>query len=323
MYSFVMDAKQGGESSFLSTEIAVVVPCFNNRQAVEQLVLRTRNALDQLTKRYVLVIIDDGSTYDTWDVIQNVAFDSNVVAGIKLTRNFGQQAAISGGLDSVLADWYVLMDGDLQDEPEDIPDLLSLAKSGFDVVLARVGAKGDSERSRGFFSILFHQLFSLVTDSEVPKDTGSFRVMPYRAIDSFRNLHDRTEFFIGMVTWSGFPTATYDVVRKKRIDRSTGYGLRKRVKLVAITMVSFSKVPLYFSVFFGFSICVVATIAPSILIYLRLSVNIPEIGFASIMVALFFLSGTVLITLGVLGLYIGSIARVTSMRPLYVVDKIE
>ena len=238
--------------------------------------------------------------------------------GLRLTRNFGQQAALGIGLEASSANWVFTMDADLQDDPAHMPTMLATAKAGADVVLAQwTDAVGT--RSARSTSKLFYRTFNRLTGVELPPGTGTYRVMSRRVVDHFLALPDRTEFFGGMVAWFGFPMATVPVVRHEREHGKSGYNFRRRLTLATNALVSFSTIPLKIAAIFGLIVCAGSVVLGIAVVIMRVTGIIGEAGFAGVMVSLLFMSGTILLSTGILGFYLGSLIKSTSHRPAGVI----
>ena len=298
--------------------VSVVVPLYWSSATIKALVERISGVLRQRHITFEIVAVDDGSGDDTWDRVIDLLPDYPELRGLQLTRNFGQQAALGVGLEVSRGRWVITMDADLQDNPEYIPSLLEKAEYGFDIVLAQweapVGKRGARWSSR-----IFYQAFNRLTGIDLPPGTGTYRVMSRRVVDHFLALPDRTEFFGGMVAWFGFPISTVPVVRREREAGESGYSFGRRLSLAVSALVSFSTIPLKIAAIVGLIACVFAVLFGIATVILRIVGVITQAGYAGIMVALLFLSGTVLLSTGILGFYLGSLIKMTSRRPVGVI----
>ena len=210
------------------------------------------------------------------------------------------------------------MDADLQDDPANIPQMLNAARAGADVVLAQWDEPVGNRGAR-WTSPLFYGVFNKLTGVGLPQGTGSYRVMSRRVVDHFLALPDRTEFFGGMIAWFGFPMTTVPVVRHERTHGTTGYSMRKRFTLATSALVSFSTIPLKVAAVCGLLACLASGVIGVVIVVLRLTGVIATAGFAGIMVSIFFMSGTILLSTGILGFYLGSLIKTTSHRPVGVI----
>jgi dolichol-phosphate mannosyltransferase len=210
------------------------------------------------------------------------------------------------------------MDADLQDDPVYIPALLDTARDGFDIVLAQ-WSQPVGTRSSKFTSRVFNRLFNRLTGVDLPPGTGAYRIMSRRVVDHFIALPDRTDFFGGMVSWFGFPTSTLPVVRHERRQGESGYSFRRRLGLASSALVSFSTIPLKISAVAGLIVCALALALGLLVVILRFAGVIVQAGFAGLMVALLFMSGTILLSTGILGFYLGSLIKTVGRRPTGVI----
>jgi dolichol-phosphate mannosyltransferase len=212
------------------------------------------------------------------------------------------------------------MDADLQDDPANFPRMLEAAHAGNDVVLAQ-WAESVGTRSARWSSKLFYRVFKRLTGVGLPPGTGTYRVMSRRVVDHFLALPDRTEFFGGMIAWFGFPTSTVPVVRHERTHGKTGYSLRRRYALATSAVVSFSNIPLKVAAYFGLIVCVGSALLGLIVVILRFTGVIEHAGFAGIMVVVLFMAGTIMLSTGILGFYLGSLIKAVSHRPSGVIGQ--
>jgi glycosyltransferase involved in cell wall biosynthesis len=294
--------------------VSVVIPLYRSAATVATLVQGISTVLEERGVAYEIVLVDDGSPDDTWDCVVGILPEHRRVRGLRLTRNFGQQAALGIGLEQSRGDWVVIMDADLQDDPTNIPALLDTASQGYDIVLAQ-WRDAVGTRSARWSSRLFYRAFNQLTGVDLPPGTGSYRVMSRRVVDHFLALPDRTDFLGGMVAWFGFPMTTVPVVRHEREHGKSGYTFRRRLSLATSALVSFSTIPLKLAAVVGVIACVVAVFAGVAVALLRLTGVITQAGYAGIMVVLLFMSGTILLSTGILGFYLGSLIKTTSRRP--------
>lgn len=294
--------------------VSVVIPLYWSAATIEALVEGIAKVLRQRNVSYEIIAVDDGSGDDSWARILSLLPANPELRGLRLTRNFGQQAALGVGLEASSGQWVVTMDADLQDDPQHIPALLGRAENGFDIVLAQwadlVGTRGAKLTSR-----LFYRVFNRLTGVDLPPGTGTYRAMSRRVVDHFLALPDRTEFFGGMVAWLGFPMTTVPVVRHEREHGESGYTFRGRLALAMSALVSFSTIPLKIAAIAGFLACAIALLFGVAVMILRFANVITQAGYAGIMVVLLFMSGTILLSTGILGFYLGSLIKATSRRP--------
>lgn len=301
-------------------EVGVVIPLYWSAATIGTLVERIDAECRAMNASYEIVVVDDGSGDDTWAVVESLLPRFPGLRGIRLTRNFGQQAALAVGLEASTANWVFTMDADLQDDPSNFPRMLEAARSGADVVLAQ-WSEPVGTRSARWSSKLFYGVFNRLTGVRLPPGTGTYRVMSRRVVDHFLALPDRTEFFGGMIAWFGFPMTTVPVVRHERTHGKTGYSLRRRYALATSALVSFSTIPLKIAAYFGLLVCAGSALLGLVVVVLRFTGVIEQAGFAGLMVAVLFMSGTIMLSTGILGFYLGSLIKATSHRPAGVIGQ--
>ncbi len=302
------------------THISVVVPVFKAEQCLDELYIRLKSSLVAISENFEIVLVEDCGGDGSWQVIERLATADPRVRGIQFSRNFGQHYGITAGLDHSRGDWVVVMDCDLQDQPEEIPRLYAKAQEGYDIVLARRGSRKDPVLKR-FTSMMFYRLFSYLADIDYDGQTGNFRIMSRKVVLNFLRMRERLRFFGGLVQWMGFPTASIDVEHAERFEGKSTYTFSKLWKLATETIIAYSDKPLRLSVQFGFlmaffSFCYGVFILGRSLIY---GSAIP--GWNSLIVSLYFLGGIIIAILGILGIYLGKTFDETKKRPLYIVRR--
>lgn len=308
--------------------LSIVVPLYNEEDNVAPLLERITGIVTRLegAPSYEIVLVNDGSTDRTLERLrEQIATRPNVIV-VNLSRNFGHQLAASAGLDIATGDAVVLMDGDLQDPPELIAQFVEKWRAGYDVVYAvRRQRKGES-----VFKLLtariFYRTIKRLTKVSIPVDTGDFRLMSRRVVDALKRSPERHRFLRGMVSWVGFNQIGVEYDRDERHSGETKYPLPKMLRFAIDGITSFSDVPLRFASYLGFISSAVAFIYALIVIaYKIFSLHPPGYtpGWASTIVAVLFLGGVQLISLGILGEYIGRIYDEVKGRPLYLISDIE
>ncbi len=302
----------------MSAQISVVSPVFNESGCLAELCNRLTATLAALADSYEIVLVDDGSSDDSWAKISELAQRDGRVRGIRFSRNFGHHLAITAGLDHAQGEWVVVMDGDLQDAPEDIPQLFAKAMEGFDVVLACRKSRRDPFLKRTL-AHLFYRAYAFLTDSEYEAQAGVFRILSRRVVDTLRLMRETGRFFPGMVDWVGFPRARIFVEHAARYAGETKYSLRKQIALAGNTILSFSDKPLTYLAYLGLALWALS-LAGGLAIGVRaLAAGVAGLGYATIIAAVFFAGGLTVFAAGVVGLYVGRILRHAQGRPLYVV----
>ncbi len=307
----------GGPGIFIS----VVIPVYLAEGCLHALCERLANVLADIGP-YEVILVEDRSPDLSWRAASEIAREFDNIIAVRLSRNFGQHYAITAGMDLVRGEWAVVMDCDLQDRPEEIPRLLARARAGCDIVLARRLQKQHGGMKR-LCSRVFYRVFNLLSGYQIDHSVGSFRIMRRCVIDAYRNMGESARLFGGLIEWLGFETGYVDVEHAPRFAGRSSYNLKKLVLLAVDGMISFSNRPLYLSIGLGALFSALSAGYGSYLLigyFVYPHVGVP--GWLSTMTALSFLTGILLLNLGVLGIYIGRIYEETKGRPLYIIDSI-
>ncbi len=308
--------------------LSVVIPLYNEAGNVEPLLARIAAAIEPVAPGFdpEIVLVNDGSTDGTLAAIRSEMQRRPRIVLVNLSRNFGHQLAATAGIEIATGDAVILMDGDLQDPPELITTFLRKWREGFDVVYAvRRSRKGES-RFKLWTARAFYRIINRLTKIEIPLDAGDFRLMSRRAVEAVRRLPERHRFLRGMVSWVGFNQVAVEYDRDVRYTGTTKYPLAKMIRFGMDGIVSFSDVPLRVASYFGFTVSAIAFVYAMIVIIfkafsLKLAVYTP--GWASTIVAVLFLGGVQLMSLGILGEYLGRVYDEVKGRPLYIISDIE
>lgn len=306
--------------SYPNPHLSVVIPVYKAENCLDELYLRLKVALESISLNFEIVLVEDCGGDNSWLVIERLAAVDQRVRGIQFSRNFGQHYGITAGLDHCHGDWVVVMDCDLQDRPEEIPRLYVKAQEGYDIVLARRGARCDPPLKR-MTSWLFYKIFSYLADIEYDGDSGNFRIMSRKVVANFRRMGEQLRFFGGLVQWMGFPTSSIEVEHAKRFEGKSTYTFAKLWKLAAETIIAYSDKPLRLAVRLGFlmaffSFCYGAYILGHAFYYDSL---VP--GWNSLIVSLYFIGGIIIAILGIIGIYLGKTFDESKKRPLYIVSR--
>ncbi|MGC2128866.1 MAG: glycosyltransferase family 2 protein [Candidatus Aquilonibacter sp.] len=308
--------------------LSIVVPLYNEEGNVAPLVERIVAIAGRLegAPSYEIVLVNDGSTDRTLERIRDELARHEHIVLVNLSRNFGHQLAASAGMDIAQGDAVILMDGDLQDPPELIVDFMAKWREGYDVVYAvRRTRKGESP-FKLFTARLFYRVIKRLTKVSIPVDTGDFRLMSRRVVEALKRSPERHRFLRGMVSWVGYNQIGIEYDRDERYSGLTKYPLPKMLRFAIDVITSFSDVPLRFASYLGFISSAVAFVYALVVIAYKLfSLHPPGYtpGWASTIVAVLFLGGVQLISLGILGEYIGRIYDEVKGRPLYLISDIE
>ena len=308
--------------------LSLVVPLHNEAGNVAPLLERIGTVVDRLRDDfdYEIVLVNDGSTDDTAAAIRREMERRPHIVLINLSRNFGHQLAATAGLEMAAGDAVVLMDGDLQDPPELIEAFLQRWREGYDVVYAVRRTRPGESRFKVLTARAFYRIINRLTKIAIPLDAGDFRLMSRRVVDALRRSPERNRFLRGMVSWVGFNQTAIEYDRDVRYAGSTKYPLAKMIRFAMDGITSFSDIPLRFASYLGFAVSAVAFLYALIVIVFKLfNLNPPAYtpGWASTIVAVLFLGGVQLMSLGILGEYLGRVYDEVKGRPLYLISDIE
>jgi len=304
-------------------DLSVVIPVYNEEKNLVALAERLQAVLEQMQVSYELLFVNDGSIDNSLAILKKLAAESTAVGYISLSRNFGHQVAISAGLDSATGNTIVVMDADLQDPPELIPELYSKMQEGYEVVYGRrIYRKGESFIKK-LTARFFYRLLSRITHVAIPIDTGDFRIMDARVVEVLKQMPERNKFLRGQVAWVGFRQTWIDFVRDERLDGKPGYTYRKMLRFAFDGITSFSDFPLKMASMLGFIVSGIAFLLMIYTLLARLVFKDYVEGWASIILSVLFLGGVQLICIGIAGEYLARVFNNVQGRPLYVVDEQE
>ncbi len=300
---------------------SIIAPVYNEAGSLRELHARVSEIMATTGEPWELLLIDDGSTDRSPEVIRALyEEDPEHVRAVQFARNFGHGIAVTAGMDYARGDAVILMDADLQDPPETILRLIEKWREGFEVVYAvRAQREGETWFKRAT-AALFYRMLSWITDVPIPLDTGDFRLMDRRVVDAVGRMRERHRFVRGMVSWVGFRQTGIEYERHERFAGETKYTLRKMIRLAWDGITSFSYLPLQLATYLGFTIAVLSALGILLVIYLRaFTGSEPLKGQATTLVMVLFLGSVQLISLGIVGEYLGRIYNEVKERPLYIV----
>ena len=304
-------------------KVSLVIPMYYEEQVAEECYNRVTKVLKEIKDyEYEIIFVNDGSKDKTLEILENITKKDKNVKVVSFSRNFGHQAAVTAGLKYVTGDAIVIMDADLQDPPELIPDMLKYWEDGYEVIYGKRKTREGESAFKLLTAKAFYNTLNKLSDVEIPKDTGDFRLVDKKVVDVINSLPEHNKFLRGLFSWVGFKQYAYEYERKERFAGKTKYPLKKMLKLAQDGILSFSTKPL--KIVGGFGILSVI-ISICILIYSILSFafkwNNLTPGWTSLMCTMTFLGGVILISLWMIGEYIARIYDETKQRPQYIVDK--
>ncbi len=303
--------------------VSIVIPVFNEEGNLPVLYERLSAVLKKLATDYEMLFVNDGSRDQSLTLLQTYAQQDRHIKIIDLSRNFGHQLAVTAGLDHCQGDCAVIIDADLQDPPELITELITKWNDGYQVIYAqRIKRKGE-HFLKVFTAKIFYRLLKKLANIDIPLDTGDFRLIDRKVIDNLKAMPERNRFLRGMVSWIGLRQTSVKYVREERLFGETKYPLFKMIRFALTGLTSFSLVPLQLASLFGFLVSGISFLAGLYTIYLKIFTTHTIPGWTSLMIALLFLGGIQLITLGIIGEYVGRISEEVKQRPSYIIqDKI-
>jgi polyisoprenyl-phosphate glycosyltransferase len=299
--------------------LSIVSPVYRAEKIVDKLVEEIHASVKTITDDYEIILVEDGSPDNSWEKIEKICQTDPKVKGIKLSRNFGQHPAISAGLEESTGEWVVVMDCDLQDRPLEIPRLYAKAQEGFDTVLAQREYRQDSFLKK-LSSRIFYKIFSYLTDTKQDNTVANFGIYHQKVIKAILNLGDRIRFFPTMVQWVGFRKTYLPVQHDERFDGKSSYSWKSLLNLAFNTIVSFSDKPLRLTIRLGLWISLFSSLLGVMYVYEYFTGKIQVLGFASLIITLFFLFGLIIFILGIIGIYIGKTFEQVKKRPNHIID---
>lgn len=299
--------------------LSIVSPVYRGEKMTEELVRRISESVSPITEHYEIILVNDASPDNSWNVIRAECEKDSRVKGINLSRNFGQHYAITAGLSYAKGEWVVVMDCDLQDRPEEIPNLYSKAIEGYDSVFAQRVNRSDSWLKR-MSSMLFYKFFSYMTETRQDASVANFGIYNRKVVESILAMGDKMRYFPTQVQWVGFRKYYMPVEHNSRMEGKSSYSLKKLFRLAFDTIVSFSDKPLRLTMNIGALITAVSFLIGLIYLIQYLCGHIAVMGYASLIISLWFICGILVFLIGVVGLYLGKTFNQTKGRPTFIVD---
>ena len=305
-------------------KISLVIPMYYEEEVANECYEKVSSVLKKLEDKYdyEIIFVNDGSQDKTLEILEEIAKKDEKAKIISFSRNFGHQAAVTAGLKEVTGDAIVIIDADLQDPPELIPEMLELWEQGNEVIYGKRKTRKGESAFKLLTAKMFYKTLNALSDVEIPKDTGDFRLVDRKVVDVINSLPEHNKFLRGLFSWVGFKQKAYEYERQERYAGKTKYPLKKMLKLASDGIISFSSKPIKLVGALGILSIFISII---ILIYALISyifkLNDLSAGWTSIMVAITFFAGVQLLSLWVISEYIGRIYDEAKGRPQYIVDK--
>ena len=301
--------------------ISIVSPVYRAEAFIEKLVVEIEKAVQELNITYEIVLVDDRSPDNSWGKMKQISAQNPNVKSIRLSRNFGQHPAIMAGLSHANGEWIVVMDCDLQDQPKEIIKLYEKTNEGFEIVLARRFKRKDSYLKK-LSSAVFSKIYGFFTDSNYDNEIANFGIYHKKVIQSVLKMSDNIKFFPLFVTFVGYNSTSIVVEHANRESGESSYSLAKLISLAFNTIISFSNKPLKIFVKFGLFMSLLSVLVGSYYLYEALTNKTVVLGYTSVIVSIWFLSGIIITTIGITGIYIGKIFDQTKNRPDFIIDEI-
>ncbi len=298
---------------------SIIAPIYNEIDNIPELYPRICEVLDQTGESWELIMVDDGSQDGSAELIRDLSAQDSRIRPVIFARNFGHQIAVTAGLDYSRGDAVVIIDADLQDPPEVILEMIAKWREGYEVVYAVRAEREGETWFKEFTASLFYRLVYRITDVDIPLDTGDFRLLDRKVVNVMDQMRERHRFLRGMSVWVGFKQTGVEYKRAARFAGETKYPFRKMLKFATDAITSFSYFPLQVSMYLGFIAAGISILAIPLVIILRASYSSAFFGQATTLISVLFLGGVQLISLGILGEYIGRLYDEAKGRPLYIV----
>lgn len=300
-----------------------IIPIYNEEETLQEMYRRISAVADRMDGLVEFILINDGSRDRSLQIIRELHHQDKRVCYLSLARNFGHQMAVTAGLNFARGQIIVVLDADLQDPPELIPDLVEKWRQGYQVVYAQRIKRRKERLFKRFTAYVFYRLLKSLAEVDIPTDTGDFCLMDRQVVDLLNSMPEQNRYIRGLRSWVGFQQTAIRFERDPRFAGDVKYTFRKSLTLAVNSLVSFSKVPLRLSTYLGLLSAAFALFMSVLVLYWRLaSPNSPLTGFATIAIAIFFLGSVQLISIGILGEYIGRIYEEVKARPLYTLAEV-
>lgn len=308
-------------------EITVVIPIYDEQENIPELYRRLLDVLNNLCdgegfgqNGFEIIFVDDGSKDNSWDLIRQLHSKDNRLKGLRFSRNFGHHFAITAGIDYAQGNTVVIMDGDLQDPPEEIEKLYDKYKEGYDIVYG-IRSNRQDPLLKKILAMFFWLIINKICSVEMPRNQTMLRILSRRVVKLLNEMKESSRFIHGMIAWVGFETAQVEISHGSRTRGKSKYNLINQIRLALHAVTSFSLFPLRLASYLGFATSIVSFIVGILFIYFKIFYEFAVPGYVSIIVSVFFVGGVQLLVLGMIGEYLGKIYRQSQQRPLYILQE--
>jgi polyisoprenyl-phosphate glycosyltransferase len=305
----------------LKITLSIIAPLLNEEENVYELFNRLKKVCQKINCSYEIILVDDGSTDNTLQVIEKIAQEASNIKFISFSRNFGHQAALFAGIEKSTGDTIVLIDGDLQDPPEEIENLWNKINEGNDVVYAKRKVRNGESFLKKSTAAIFYRLLNSITSISIPVDTGDFRIINRKVADELLKMNDRSKFLRGQIAWLGFKESYIEYEREGRKKGNSNFGYKKMLRFAIDGITSFSNFPLKFASISGILVSLISFVMIIYVLMAKYFWHQTITGWTSIMVTVLFLGGIQLLSIGIIGEYISRINDNVKQRQLYVIKK--
>ena len=302
-------------------KLSIITPVYGCCKSINSLYERLNKSLSTITNDFEIIMVNDSSPDNAWEAIKELAKKDDRVKGINLSRNFGQHKAITAGLDYAKGDWIVVMDCDLQDQPEEIIKLYNKAQEGYEIVFGRRAERKDTFLKR-LSSKLFYKVYDYFTESKIDNTIANFSIISKKVLNTLKKMREQNRTYPLFVNWIGFKRTEINIEHSSRDEGKSSYTFSKLINLAIDSIVSQSNKPLKLSIKFGFILSFLSLIYACLLVLRYFIFSIPVEGWTSVMVSIYFIGGLLFANMGILGLYVGKIFDETKNRPIYIISEI-
>jgi len=305
----------------MTVELSIIIPIYNEEANIRPLYDRLSRVAKEITGSYEFVFVNDGSRDLSMQMIRALSEKDSAVRFINFSRNFGHQIAVTAGLDACKGQQVVIIDADLQDPPELIREMREKMKEGFEVVYARRRKRVGESFMKRYTAKVFYRILAKLTSVEIPLDTGDFRIMDRRIVDVLKKMPEQEKFLRGQISWAGFRQTYIEYDRDHRNAGETGYTYRKMIRFALDGITGFSNIPLKFATLTGFFVSGITFLISLYALYSRFVAKDYVPGWTSLILAVLFIGGVQLISIGIIGEYVSRLSANVRNRPLYVISE--